>query len=367
MAGPPAATAAVRLAVRQCLAGLVGVAGLVAEGEPAASTVYAAVSGGADSLALAAALAFERPGAGALVVDHGLQPGSAQVAERAAGQCRSMGLSVRVLGPGTDIGAGVGRPSRAEGGDGPRGAGGPEARARAMRYGLLDLAAGGAPVLLGHTLDDQAETVLLGLARGSGGRALAGMASVRGPYRRPLLSLTRSTTRAACAEAGLVPHDDPHNLDARFRRVRARATVLPVLERELGPGVAAALARTARLLGEDADALDALAARVAVDTEPSTEALLQLPAAVRTRVLKRWAEQVCGRAVGAAHVDALRQLVESWRGQGPVHLPGGARAGRRAGRLVVLAAVSTAVGGAVTTSGGSRSAEREHPAVRVRR
>ena len=164
--------------------------------------------------------------------------------------------------------------------------------------------------------------------RGSGARALAGMAPVRGRYRRPLLATTRGTTTAACAEAGLVPWSDPHNDDPAYARVRVRAAVLPVLEEQLGPGVAAALARSAQQLREDADALDALTP----DTD-DVAVLRALPAALRGRALKRWAERACGRAVTAAHVDALRSLVEDWHGQGPVALPGGVRARRDGARL----------------------------------
>jgi tRNA(Ile)-lysidine synthase len=259
--------------------------------------VTAAVSGGADSLALAAALAFERPGSAAVVVDHGLQPGSAEVAAKAAAQCESLGLTAAVL-------TGQARPG--------------EAGARELRYGLLDQVAG--TVLLGHTRDDQAETVLLGILRGSGARALAGMAPVRGHYSRPFLELSRATTRAACLEAGLTPWDDPHNEDPGFDRVRFRQ-LLAGLPSE-------GLARTAKLLREDADALDAMAVPLS-----DVPALLALPAALRSRSLKLWAEQQCGRAVTSAHVDALRALVEDWHGQGPVALPGGGRVHREGGRL----------------------------------
>ena len=311
MTGPPAATAAVRLAVRRALSDL-----------PAGARVAAAVSGGADSLALAAALAHERPGAAALLVDHGLQPDSAAVAARAAEQCRSMLLEPHVLR--AEVGAEVG---------------GPEGRARIVRYACLAQAAerlGLSAVLLGHTLDDQAETVLLGLARGSGARALAGMAATRGRYRRPLLGLERVTVHRACAEAGLEAWYDPHNDDPVHTRVRLRARVLPVFEREVGPGVARALARTAGQLREDADALDALAAAALGPGPPQVldcADLAGLLPAVRARVLKRWAEHHAGHAVAAAHVDALRALVEHWRGQGAVDLPGGVRVGRCEGRL----------------------------------
>ena len=303
MTGPPSATAAVRVAVRRALAGVDG-------------PVAAAVSGGADSVALAAALAFERPGSLALVVDHGLQDGSAGVAAAAAAHCAALGLEAHVL---------PAPPAPP--------AGGPEAAARAARYAALDAAVaahGLAAVLLGHTRDDQAESVLLGLARGAGARSLAGMAD-RPPYLRPLLGVDRATARQACTEAGLTPWEDPHNADPSYARVRVRERVLPVLEAELGPGVAAALARTADQLREDADALDAL-----TPLTDDVAALAALPAALRSRALKRWAEQQCGAAVTARHVQALRALVDDWRGQGPVALPGGARVERRGGRLASL-------------------------------
>ncbi len=320
MTGPPAALAAVRSAVRRSVADLAP-----------HTVVAAAVSGGADSLALAAALAFVRPGSCALVVDHQLQSGSARVAARAAEQCCSLGLPAAVLTP-----PGPPPPSGSPGGCGP------EAAARRLRYAALDAAAterGLAAVLLGHTLDDQAETVLLGLARGSGARALAGMASVRGRYRRPLLELDRATVRQACAEAGLEPWEDPHNDDPAYARVRTRRAALPLLERELGPGIAGNLARTARQLREDADALDALAVDALdalADAGPAgadCAALARLLPAVRTRVLKRWLELQCGGAVTAAHVDAVRALVDDWHGQGPVGLPGGVPVRRHHGRL----------------------------------
>jgi len=315
--GPPPATATVRSAIRRALADLAP-----------ETVVAAAVSGGADSLALAAGLAFERPGSVALVVDHGLQPGSAAVAAGAAEQCRSIGLEAQVLRPGAIGGAGqcgsAGSP------------GGPEAVARTLRYTLLDAAAAelGAVVLLGHTLDDQAETVLLGLARGSGARALAGMPARRGRYRRPLLGLDRATTWAACSQAGLEPHADPHNADASYTRVRVRTTALPALEAALGLGVAAALARTASQLREDADALDVLTPDL--PDQPDCAPLAQLPAALRSRALKRWAEQKSGRAVTSAHLAALRALVEHWHGQGPVALPGGLQVSRADGHLVAV-------------------------------
>ena len=234
-----------------------------------------ALSGGADSLAMLAAtvLVCQERGlvCGAVVVDHQLQPGSSAVAARAADQARILGCSdARVVAVEVEAG---------------QGAGGPEAAARTARYAALDRVAGdpraprdaaarrepaAAAVLLGHTLDDQAETVLLGLARGSGTRSLAGMAPRAGRYRRPLLDLPRELVARAAAEAAaedprLQPWADPHNEDPAFARVRVRAEVVPVLEAALGPGVSRALARTAALAREDADALDAWAERVLAD------------------------------------------------------------------------------------------------------
>jgi len=288
----------------------------------AGATVVAAVSGGADSLALAAALAHVAPrrglGAGAVVVDHGLQAGSDVEAARAAAQCREFGLAPVAVRRVT-----------------VRGAGGPEAAARAARYAALD-ATDADVVLLGHTLDDQAETVLLGLARGSGSRSLAGMAVRNGRYRRPFLGLSRADTAAACAALGLRPWRDPHNTDPAFLRSRVRHEVLPLLEATLGPGVAAALARTADQLRADADALDEWAAKAGADGL-SVPALAALPTAVRTRVLRR-AAVLAGAPDGslaARHVAAMDRLVTDWHGQGPVSLPGGLVAERAYDRLQV--------------------------------
>jgi tRNA(Ile)-lysidine synthase len=223
-------------------------------------------------------------------------------------------------------------------------AGGPEAAARTARFEALDEAAtrlGAAAVLLGHSRDDQAETVLLGLARGSGARSLAGMALVSGRYRRPLLDLPRAVLARACADEGLTPWADPHNDDRAYARVRVRADALPALERALGPGIAEALARTARLLRDDADALDLWAeqAGAACGAEAGLDvaALAALPPAVRRRVLLAAAREAgCRPAdLSASHVAALDALVTSWHGQGPLQLPGGVSARRRYGSLLL--------------------------------
>ena len=283
-----------------------------------------ACSGGPDSLALAAAAAVVAARRGdavrAVVVDHGLQDGSDAVATTVATQVRErLDLPVEVV-----------RVQVADDGSGP------EAAARAARYAALERsAAPGECVLLGHTMDDQAETVLLGLARGSGLRSLAGMAPVRGPFVRPLLGLRRDVTAACCTELGLEPWHDPHNEDDRFTRVRVRSRVLPVLEAELGPGVVEALARTAELARADADLLDELAATesgVATADGLRCVQLAELGSALRSRVLRAWLLGHGAREVSAAHLAAVTELVTDWHGQRWVDLPG-LRVSRGAGVL----------------------------------
>ncbi|WP_421742187.1 tRNA lysidine(34) synthetase TilS [Cellulomonas sp.] len=322
MSGPAREVAAVRSAVVASLADL-----------PPGALVLVACSGGPDSLALAAGVAFVagRPTttwrAQAVVVDHGLQDGSAQVADEAAQACRGLGLDAVVVRVAVD---------------GPG-----EAPARTARYAALERAAdelGAATVLLGHTLDDQAETVLLGLARGSGARTLAGMPATRGRFRRPLLGMRRADTLAACAAQHLMPWHDPTNdgthADASLRS-RVRSDALPTLERVLGPGVAEALARTAVQLRDDADLLDALAADLlsaaSVDGCLDVDALGAAAPALRTRAL-RTAAIAAGSPAGAllrVHVLAVDALVTDWHGQGAVDLPGGVAARRSCGRLAL--------------------------------
>jgi tRNA(Ile)-lysidine synthase len=301
------------------------------------------VLGGPDSLALAAAAAFEAPKAGiragGVIVDHGLQPGSAELTGKVAATMTGLRLDP-VFSPAVT----VARPGEA--GSYP----GPEAAARAARYAALDAAAaaaGAAVIMLGHTLDDQAETVLLGLARGSGARSLAGMAVRSGGYLRPLLELRRAQTRAACAALGLEPWDDPQNTDHAFARVRVRQQLLPALEAALGPGVAEALARTARMLRADADALDELAvaeaARILAGTDTGgwpVASLAPLSTAIRHRIL-RTAAVAAGCPAGALaerHIASIDDLVTDWHGQRWIDLPGRIRCHRRYGRLLFTAA-----------------------------
>jgi tRNA(Ile)-lysidine synthase len=354
--GPHPAVAAVRHAVRASLADL----------EPGAA-VLVACSGGADSLALAAAVAFEAPKAGLLAggitVDHGLQPGSAEQARRVSNILDTLGLS-----PVLSVAVTVARPEDASNYPGP------EAAARTARYAALDLAAerAGSCLMLGHTLDDQAETVLLGLARGSGPRSLAGMAPVAGRYRRPLLGLRRSQTQAACAAQGLQTWDDPQNNDPAFTRVRVRR-LMPVLEEALGPGVAEALARTAALLRADAEVLDAVAATEAGLLGGPEEAqvggwpadtLAGLPMAIRLRLL-RSAALAAGCPAGALsqrHIGSLDELVTGWHGQRWADLPGGIRCRRRYGRLLFSRTGGPGVAPRDDTAGGPGVAPRDNTA-----
>lgn len=301
------AVAAVRQGVRRALAGY-----------ERGHTVLVACSGGADSLALLGATLFEGHKHGLRVigvtVDHGLQEGSAEHTAGVVAQMARLGVdetaSARVQVDPAGLGV--------------------EAAARRARYDVLEQMRahfGAQVVLLGHTRDDQAETVLLGLARGSGGRSLAGMRRSFEGYERPLLDVARADTVAACLAEGIEYWDDPHNDDPGFARVRVRQRVLPVLEEELGPGVAATLARTADQVRDDVEALDRIAAsayeRIGGAEGVDREELEELPRAVATRVLR-----LAALAAGArdaelfhVHVTALHRLALGAI-SGEVQLPG---------------------------------------------
>lgn len=302
-----------------------------------------ACSGGADSVALAAATRFEAPrlglGVAGVTVDHGLQGGSAARAEQVVKLLAGLGLDpvdvrrVHVTGPG-----------------------GPESAARDARYTALRAARPtGGWVLLGHTLDDQAETVLLGLGRGSGPRSVAGMRPTDRPWGRPLLGVRRAVTEAACAALELPVWDDPHNADPRFTRVRVRREVLPLLEDVLSGGVVEALARTAEQVRDDLEALDLIAAALVgrlapgggVPAELDVADLAGQPTAIRRRVLRWWLAGSGAGALTAAHLRAVDALLTGWRGQGPVSLPRGLAVSRAHGRLTVE-----------VPCGADRSAER---------
>ena len=304
---------------------------------PAGHTVLVGLSGGADSLALAAATAFEaaraQVTAGAVIIDHGLQGGSADVASAAAGQATALGLDPVIVRRVVV--------SDATGGEGPEGA------ARTARYAAFDQVldeTAATSLLLGHTLDDQAETVLLGLARGSGATSLQGMAAASGRYLRPMLGIRREQTRQFCTDSGLTPWDDPQNADPRYARVRVRQSVLPVMEAELGPGVAEALARTAAQLREDSAALDEMVLEFIEEIcEPaeagiavSVGALEANPPALRQRIIRFVVESEFGISLERVHTLAVSRLVTDWHGQKALDLPG-VRVNRQDGLLVFTA------------------------------
>lgn len=323
------AIAEVRRAVRTALSPL-----------PAGSTVVVALSGGADSLALTAATVFEARALDITVlsatVDHQLQDGSDAVAASAAVAAEQLGVhdALQTKVAVASGGAGI------------------EAAARDARYAAIHgiaRAEGAAAVLLGHTLDDQAETVLLGLARGSGAASLQGMAPVRESddgmlWLRPLLAVRRTTTRACCAASGIEFWDDPHNLDPRYARVRTRERVLPLLEAELGPGIAEALARTAEQLREDAEAFDEMIHETIEDIVEHAEAGISVsvaalaanPAALRNRVIRLVVDSEFGVSLTRAQTLEVARLVTDWSGQGPIDLP--ACTARRAGGQIVFTA-----------------------------
>jgi len=294
--------------------------------------VLVAVSGGADSLALAFAILKESQplaiSAVAVTVDHQLQENSSEQALKTENQLKEMGyekvISKKVV---VDVKSGI------------------EAGARDARYQALSSIAEeekATKIFLGHTRDDQAETVLLGLARGSGTRSLSGMAIKNGIYIRPLLHITRDETVKTCEENKITFWVDPHNSNLDFSRVRVRNQVLPVMESQIGPGIATALARSAVQLRDDADALDELTeSEIALSdlSELDCQRLEGLPRAIRTRLI-RAALYAAGAPAGSItwdHILSVEALITLWRGQGALSLPGGVKVERISGRLSLLA------------------------------
>lgn len=298
----------------------------------AGDNVLIAVSGGADSLALAAAVLAESKelliNAIAVTIDHQLQSGSGDQAMRVSTQMKEIGYQdVIIEKVVVEQSSGI------------------ESGARTARYAALHTIAdsqNAMQIYLGHTRDDQAETVLLGLARGSGARSLSGMAPVNGKIIRPMLSLTRELTEQVCTDLNLKIWSDPHNVNQEFSRVRVRSQVLPLMEEAIGPGIAEALARTASLLRDDADALDQMTDAAVLGHDLASleiSHLASLPKAVRTRVIRRaiYAQGAPSGSISADHVSAVEALVTSWHGQGEVSLPGGVKVARISGRLSLYA------------------------------
>lgn len=282
---------------------------------PPGAPVTCAVSGGADSLALLLLATAAGCRVTAVHVDHGLRPGSAGEAEVVRRTADAVGAGFAaaraVVAPGPNL----------------------EARARAARYAALP-----AGVLTGHTLDDQAETVILNLVRGAGLDGLAGMRDGE-LVRRPLLALRRRETRALCAARGLVPVEDPSNADPAHRRNRVRAEVLPLLDAVAARDVAVVVARQAALLADDADLLESLAA--AVDPRDA-RALVAAPTPLARRAVRRWLREG-GHPPDGATVD--RVLVVAAGRAGATDVGGGRRVRRSGGRLFLEHAGGTAVSG----------------------
>ena len=281
-------------------------------------------------MALAIALFAECGGEKVIpvVVDHGLQPNSDQITAKVVAQLKTIGYKrVETAVAQVIVTDGL------------------EASARRARYKVFHQFIDSYQpkyFLLAHTLNDQAETALLGLARGSGARSLSGMATQNNLFVRPLLKITRQMSEAACAEAGINFWSDPHNQDLKFARVRVRKNVLPTLEENLGPGITEALVRTADLLRDDADALDGFANEFFAQVDSKNleiNDLERLPKAIRSRVL-RLAIYQAGAPSGsltAEHIEAAEALISNWHGQKEVSLPGNVKLLRNSGRIVLSA------------------------------
>jgi tRNA(Ile)-lysidine synthase len=325
--------------VRRAIRELWASAGVV-EGD----VIAVALSGGADSLALVAASIFEANRAGikivSVTVNHNLQEGSDLVADKAKQTAINLGayqaevISISV----------------------PKSSLGMEASARNARYEALDafaLRVGAKYTMLGHTLDDQAETVLLGLARGSGAKSIAGMSMVSadGKYLRPLLNIRREATVSFCLDSALEFWSDPQNDDTKFSRVKVRKNVLPVLEQELGPGIAEALARTAELVQQDISylesqakqAFESLAKTTANSVIFDAKELALAPKAIGSRVVHQ-ALLLLGAEPSKSSVDSVYELVTDWHGQKPLTLPS-VRV-ERTGNEIVLKSSKTLKSGA---------------------
>ncbi len=299
----------IRLAVRNCLT----------TNTKAGQKLLIAVSGGADSLALAAACEFEakklKVKIAAAVIDHSLQKDSDKVAAQTAKTLAALGFEEVVIKK-----IAVGK------------AGGPEAAARTARYTALETLRQKTKshfIVLGHTSSDQAETVLLGLVRGSGSKSLSGMSEKTGVLLRPLLGIERAATEAFCKDSGIKYWSDPQNKDEKFLRVMIRKHILPFLEKQLGGSVAASLVRTSDQLREDNTYLESQAdksfkkyAKVSGSgISFDAKALEKSPAAILNRIVKKALDSF-GSESSRTHVLAVSDLVLSWHGQKPLALPG---------------------------------------------
>lgn len=260
------------------------------------SPVTVAVSGGADSLALMYAVSRSKfKDVTVLTVDHGIQEHSALQASKVASQAQELGLKCVVEKVSTPC---------------SENSGNMEALARQGRYEVFSKYS---LVLIAHTANDQAETMLLGMGRGSGSRSISGMREFRDQkYGRPLLGLTRKDTSAICRENDLEVWDDPHNDHLTFKRVKVRKKVLPALFDVFGEGILKNFSRTAILLQEDADALDQLSEDYvpSESNENFMPPLDHLPVAIQKRIIRNWLSQhvVKSEAMKATLVDTVLYL-----------------------------------------------------------
>jgi tRNA(Ile)-lysidine synthase len=307
--------------------------------------VVAALSGGSDSTALVAVLAEMRDDGRlrevvAVHVDHGLRAGSERDGDACARTCAALGVPLRRV--------------RVEVGDGNV-----QEEARRARYAALRReadAAGATRIATGHTRDDQAETVLLNLLRGSGARGLSGIPPRRGRIVRPLIDRTRAEVLRYLASRGLSHLEDPTNPTPRYLRNRLRSEALPPLL-ALAPHLGRALARTADLLRDDDRALAARGRRrVEEGGRARIAGLLEEPVAVRRRAVRELWRQATGsrRGLGARHVESVLGLL---RGARParVGLPGGREAVARYGTLSIREAIASAAPPAPVTIPGPGS------------
>lgn len=266
------------------------------------SPLVCGVSGGADSLSLLVLAVAAGCEVTAVHVDHGLRSGSTAEADVVADAAGRLGASFRservAVAPGPNL----------------------EARARAARREAL-----GPEAATGHTADDQAETVLANLLRGTGVHGLAAMR--RGP-RHPILSLRRTETEALCDQIGLVPIEDPSNDDRRFVRNRVRHELLPLCSEIAGRDVVPILARQAEVLAGDADILDAVACLV----DPNAAAALAAaPVPVGRRSVREW---LTGEGPYPPPLDAVDRVLEVARkNRRAAEVPGGRAVRRSGGRL----------------------------------
>ena len=321
-----------------------------------------AVSGGPDSLALAAAAAAEKLDAYVVSIDHGLQEGSREVSERAIAQVREWGLKGQVV-PVTVTKETVKKTLKDSVKKSAENAAEQslEAAARHARYQALGEIAGDRPILLAHTGDDQAETLLLGLLRGKAS-AMREISDYQGhTLLRPLLPIRREHTVGACTELEVEAWNDPHNADVAFRRVAIRRRVLPLLDEIVGGDATAPLIRAAELIREDDDYLQSLAkmpsgfaagrgreetptkqkiSTTETTPEPTPEppsleitALGPKPLARRAiaEFLHRHGAQVTARTLAASIA-----LIDDWHGQGAVSVGNRLELARQAGKLVLL-------------------------------